>query len=702
MATYKGTNGNDTYTGDGDWDFLYGFGGDDVLDGDYGNDVVVGGSGADTLTGGLGADVLWSGDESTADTPVGEDRGSERDVLHGGGDNDIIHAGYGDTVDGGDQSSSVGDRLFISFMGARAGVTVDFGVATQTVGGATITGIEHVEFCEGSRFDDTINVRDVVGGYFYSGKLYGLAGNDTLIAGDKTTLVSGGTGDDVIDGRLANFGSMLQGDSGDDRIQAGRGVSSAYGGDGDDTIAAFALTFGGAGNDTIEVLDGHGYTYAMGEDGDDTITAYGSTSLTISGGDGADVLTGGTGSDVINTGISRVAELSQLDRGAEIDRVYGGDGDDFILAGYGDFVDGGAGTDTLSLSLLGASAGLLVDTGRLIRQGGVIGGGRITGIEAVGSLTGTEFVDRIIIASLGTTVSGAGGNDRFIARDIATTAHGDAGDDYLASGVAVDTFDGGDGNDTVDYVRGIAAISVTLADTGAATASDGDRLTSVENLIGSRYADTFVGNSADNRLEGSTGDDSLAGAGGADALFGGNGDDTLAGGIGDDRLTGEAGDDVLDGGDGADVLNGGSGRDMLTGGAGSDTFRFLPTDLGRSAPTTDTITDFSQAERDRIMLVSGTDSRLEFIGTKAFSGAAGEVRFQKLGADTIISIDADGDSRAETYLRLTGEVALTARDFVMLAPNALAGDGAIEIGAGFSISAHHGWQAAEIAQIAAF
>jgi Ca2+-binding RTX toxin-like protein len=65
-----------------------------------------------------------------------------------------------------------------------------------------------------------------------------------------------------------------------------------------------------------------------------------------------------------------------------------------------------------------------------------------------------------------------------------------------------------------------------------------DQLTGIENLTGSDYADTLVGNGGDNVLRGQGGADSLSGGAGHDFLFAAERD-------------GKA--DALDCGDGTDV-----------------------------------------------------------------------------------------------------------------------------------------------------
>ena len=123
MPTITGTAGNDTLTGTSGADTINGLGG---------NDTIVGSGGGDTLDGGDGNDVLFSAEQSPYGpliTPV-LDTGTEIDVLHGGTGDDLIFAGYGDTVDGGDGF----DTAYLSFLAAPAGVTLDMTAATHVIG----------------------------------------------------------------------------------------------------------------------------------------------------------------------------------------------------------------------------------------------------------------------------------------------------------------------------------------------------------------------------------------------------------------------------------------------------------------------------------------------------------------------------------------------------------------------------------------
>lgn len=91
----------------------------------------------------------------------------------------------------------------------------------------------------------------------------------------------------------------------------------------------------------------------------------------------------------------------------------------------------------------------------------------------------------------------------------------------------------------------------------------------IERGIGSRFADTILGNDGNNELIGGGGDDKMAGFAGNDRLDGGAGADEVFGNAGDDVIIGGGGNDYLDGGDGADEIRGGAGNDIIIGGRDS-------------------------------------------------------------------------------------------------------------------------------------
>ena len=141
--------------------------------------------------------------------------------------------------------------------------------------------------------------------------------------------------------------------------------------------------------------------------------------------------------------------------------------------------------------------------------------------------------------------------------------------------------------------------------------NDADTLTSIENVIGSAYADTLTGDTNDNVLEGGAGADSLSGGAGSDtasyegdgagvtvnlstgSATDGNGDtDTLTGienVIGsafNDTLTGTTGDNTLSGGNGNfDVLIGEPVTTFWTAAQEPRTKRTIPKPLPQLPPT---------------------------------------------------------------------------------------------------------------------
>lgn len=142
--------------------------------------------------------------------------------------------------------------------------------------------------------------------------------------------------------------------------------------------------------------------------------------------------------------------------------------------------------------------------------------------------------------------------------------------------------------------------------------------------------------------------------------------ETVVGGAGADTLTGRGGDDTINGGAGNDLINGNGGGDMLKGGAGADRFNFT------STSGTNTIVDFSPEEGDLIRLHSmdansNTDANeaFTFIGTTAFSGTAGELRYSLEGSNAIVQGDLNGDGVADLSVKLVGVGSLSASDFIL-------------------------------------
>jgi Ca2+-binding RTX toxin-like protein len=140
---------------------------------------------------------------------------------------------------------------------------------------------------------------------------------------------------------------------------------------------------------------------------------------------------------------------------------------------------------------------------------------------------GSSFGDNITLSDSGGYVFARAGND---------TITGSASWDFIVPGSGNDSIDGGSGVDTVDYGddaydrAGVATHGVTASlTTGIATDNWGgtDSLIRVENLGGSSFSDTLVGDAEVNKLEGRSGNDTLSGLGGNDSIDGGDGIDRV-------------------------------------------------------------------------------------------------------------------------------------------------------------------------------
>jgi Ca2+-binding RTX toxin-like protein len=169
-------------------------------------------------------------------------------------------------------------------------------------------------------------------------------------------------------------------------------------------------------------------------------------------------------------------------------------------------------------------------------------------------------------------VFGYEGHDWIFGLDGADLLFGMQGNDHLFGGGMDDTLKGGGGADdlwggpnidTAAYDDSPAGVTVSLlSGSGSGGDAAGDQLDSIENLRGSFYADTLLGNNEVNVLHGLNGSDSLKGYGGTDTLWGGADNDFLYGLNEADTLYGEGGHDTLNGGAGADTMYGGPGNDI--------------------------------------------------------------------------------------------------------------------------------------------
>jgi Ca2+-binding RTX toxin-like protein len=151
----------------------------------------------------------------------------------------------------------------------------------------------------------------------------------------------------------------------------------------------------------------------------------------------------------------------------------------------------------------------------------------LQGIDTVSYQYATSQVT-VSLALLGTAQdTGGSGFDTLISIENLT---GSNFNDRLSGNAGNNILNGGRGIDTADYRDASGGVTLSLATTRTQnTGSAGfDRLISIENLIGSNFADRLTGSNGNN------------------VLVGGAGNDTFIGSFGNDTLNGDTGDDIAD------------------------------------------------------------------------------------------------------------------------------------------------------------
>ena len=338
------------------------------------------------------------------------------------------------------------------------------------------------------------------------------------------------------------------------------GNDDFYGSDFADTLSGYAgadYMFGYGGADTLN--GGSGADWLVG----------GESSDTLYGGEGVDLLEGGEGSDTL-----------QGDAGADF--LYGDDGFDQLIAGAGDYVDGGGDSDRVVLSITNVVLNPFLwssPTGQTLSDGTTI-----------------LNVESFAISGSGLTLGG----------QMPSSLGGEALNNVDFSGTL--TLDFSASTDALGMIR-VSAYQSNILMGGVfgelflqATQLLGSAPGAVYNIIGSEFGDTLIGGDGQDVIDGGDGADTLYGYGGVDVLTGGIGGDTIYGGDGADTLLGGDGNDTLYGGNDADILIGGAGDDTLVGNSGGS--------LGD--PDSDTVSYASAT--------SGVTIDLTIVGAQAIGG----------------------------------------------------------------------------------
>ncbi|WP_395673846.1 hypothetical protein [Inquilinus sp.] len=438
-----------------------------------------------------------------------------------------------------------------------------------------------------------------------------LAGTDVKKVAVDLALARGGTVGDGVEDTVVVNGAAAAANDVITLTQTGTGA------------AATVVVSGLAAQTTISHFDAGDHLLVNGLGGDDRIDARllpQSMILVLDGGAGNDRLIGSAGADLLLGGAGNDIVVGA--RGDDTAFLGAGDDTFFWAPGEGsDTVEGGAGTD--DLSFLGAGAAETVDV--------LANFGRATFFRDIASINmDLNDVERIQFTALG-------GADTVRVHDLTGTEVTRVGIDLAGT-----TPGAGDGAVDSVSVEGTAGLDkISLSSSPGAIGIGGLQATVV--VQNSEAGDLLT-------IDAGAGDDVINAA----AVAAGRISLTLSGGAGNDKLVGSA------------------GTDIFIGGAGADRFQFNLASDSVVGPKADRIADFSRAQGDKIDL-SAIDANtgaagnqaFTFIGTSVFSHHAGELRFAVNGAGTTIAGDLDGNGTSDFHITFTGQIALTAADFVL-------------------------------------
>lgn len=608
----------------------------DTLTGDNANNSFDGGAGSDIIKAGGGDDfVVYDPNDTLVDGGFDEDRLSAENspvgvVIDLSGK---THINFEDVFGSQFDDVLTGDANRNDIWGNQGDDVIDGGVGYDYInpGDGNDTWIYDPEDSVNEYFDywygpyvggvDTIDASAAADPVVINMSEYDYRGFENFIGGSGADDVTGNAWDNVIEGGAG--ADVINGGGhpspGTDRPSIGD--TASYAG----STAAVTVNLGtgtGSGGDA-EGDQLSGIDNLLGSEGNDVLTGdFGNNVL--EGGGGADQLDGGEPDPIqgsidvasyarsasgvtvsladpsLNTGDAAGDSYTNILGllGSSFDDVlYGDDQDNYIIDGmfvypsyyYGtsllfglgdDWVDGGLGSDSI---MTGAGDDTVVyDAADDVRDWG--------GRNEYNDLVNTFDTVDASSADAGVTIdlyANYLGFEKIIGSNFADTLAGNDDDNVLVGGAGADSLDGRWGWDTADYSASTEAVAVDLG-LGTATGgeAEGDTFVSIENLIGSIYADTLTGDYEYNTFTGGAGADQLNGGDGGDtasyagsdaavtvdldAGTGSGGDaegDTLSlmenliGSDFGDTLTGDAGFNLLEGAGGADAMNGGANQD---------------------------------------------------------------------------------------------------------------------------------------------
>ncbi|WP_233526687.1 MULTISPECIES: calcium-binding protein [unclassified Herbaspirillum] len=593
---------------------------------------------------------LGTGSGGVGSLAAGDTYTNIQDVTGGSGDDIFIASLVANKFDGGNSTST--SHNLVSYVNSTVAETVDLFAGTGTGGAGSL-----------ANGDTYTNIQDVLGG----------SGNDTFIASAAANKFDGGASTAASHNRVSYANSAVA-----EKIDLFLGVGTGGAGSlaNNDTYANIQDATGGSGDDTF-----------VGSAANNNFDGGASTATSHNRVDYSNSAATVTVNLVTGVGVGGLADGDTYTR---IQDVTGGSADDLFVASLdGNKFDGGASTAT-SHNRVSYASSTSAETVNLFSGAGsgtYAANDTYTNIQDVTGGTGDDIFFASAAANNfdgGTSTAtshnrvdysnstvaetvdlfngvGSGGAGSLAAGDTYTNiqdATGGTGDDIFIASAAANKFDGGTGSDTVSYAvandgNGVNVNLNTNVGTGGFAAND--VYASIENVIGTQYNDTFVGNASANTFNGGLGSDTVSYTGssspvtvnlsvGGGAGSGGNaqGDtyisiENVIGGSGADTLTGAT--------TGATVLTGAAGGDTLAGVA-SNRANTYASYAGSAAVTinlnfTDgTGTSGGDAAGDKLSFIDnliGSDNDDIFI----VNGQANNLN-GGLGSDTVSYISSDG------------------------------------------------------------
>ena len=569
MEFIKGSDGNDnvTWKSTGSYSFDLGGGDDDTLNltgsttaanirlednSQFKNIEVLSGTSladllggtsakAETLIGGAGADSLWG--------YAGNDK------LEGGEGADVFFFGYGDGNDTinleGIVADSKNDKVYFQgALGTAAFADLTFAAVNNddlAIGVKGTDSLTIIDWASYTSVGTTVNDKRL-NKFVASDLTFGLAVSNTATAageslfGTDTSMVyfmqGAGNADTLKAGTTAD---TLKAGGGDDILQYSTaavlydGEASTAAGD---TLSAASLT---SGVDIVLKDNTSKYKnieYLLGSSLADKLG--GTTAAdTISGDKGADSIWGAAGADTLIGGAG--ADTYWLGTGDGTDTITnaGADNKNDVVYFYNnsfndltfslentnaDVKVAVTGTED-AIYLLGAGAQMQSAGQSFDRVNKFVTSDMTFGLT-MGDASGTR---NLIGTSLSDYIVGSSGNDVIDGKKGFDAIYGKDGTDQIVF-ESTSWIDGGADADTISAAAATAGVSIEF---GAAS----NRVSNVEYLLGSAYADKLGGSSAAETLEGGAGADSLWGGAEADSLLGGAGADSYWFGASDGQDT---------------------------------------------------------------------------------------------------------------------------------------------------------------------